>query len=226
MPLPRELGFPALSVPWVAEGAKQTKWIANEYENLSRFDEIVIATDMDEQGELAAREIEQRLGDRCIRVKLPVKDINELLQLQGAEQAKFVLQKSYEDAKWQDPETLRSVAEFSDDITDYFEDKDSRTGGFSMGWSKTEDIDYRFRPSELIGCVGFSGSGKTMFLGSCRSTQSLRTKRYWLRRWRCHQRTFWVECFNRHVLRPTQRSSTAPRLWSGWLKTFGSTSTT
>ena len=31
------------------QGAKQTKWIANEYENLSRFDEIVIATDMDEQ---------------------------------------------------------------------------------------------------------------------------------------------------------------------------------
>ena len=161
-----ELGFPALSVPMGGgKGAKQTKWIANEYENLSRFDEIVIATDMDEQGELAAREIEQRLGDRCIRVKLPVKDINELLQLQGAEQAKFVLQKCYEDAKWQDPETLRSVAEFSDDITDYFEDKDSRTGGFSMGWDKTEEIDYRFRPSELIGCVGFSGSGKTMFLG-------------------------------------------------------------
>ena len=73
---------------------------------------------------------------------------------QGAEQAKFVLQKCYEDAKWQDPETLRSVAEFSD-ITDYFEDKDSRTGGFSMGWDKTEEIDYRFRPSELIGCVLF-----------------------------------------------------------------------
>lgn len=161
-----EIGFPALSVPMGGgKGAKQTKWIAHEYENLARFDEIVIATDMDEQGELAAKEIEQRLGDRCIRVKLPVKDINELLQTQGIEQAKFVLQKCYEDAKWQDPETLRSVAEFADDITDYFEDKDSRTSGWSMGWGKTEEIDYRFRPSELIGCVGFSGSGKTMFLG-------------------------------------------------------------
>lgn len=161
-----EIGFPALSVPMGGgKGAKQTKWISHEYENLARFDEIVIATDMDEQGELAAKEIEQRLGDRCIRVKLPVKDINELLQTQGMEQAKFVLQKCYEDAKWQDPETLRSVAEFADDITDYFEDKDSRTGGWTMGWGKTEDIDYRFRPSELIGCVGFSGSGKTMFLG-------------------------------------------------------------
>ena len=161
-----EIGFPALSVPMGGgKGAKQTKWIANEYENLARFDEIVIATDMDDQGELAAKEIADRLGDRCIRVKLPVKDINELLQSQGAEQAKFVLQKCYEDSKWQDPETLRSVAEFTDEITDYFEDKDGRTGGFSMGWSKTEDIDFRFRPSELVGCVGFSGSGKTMFLG-------------------------------------------------------------
>ena len=161
-----EIGFPALSVPMGGgKGAKQTKWIANEYENLARFEEIIIATDMDDQGELAAKEIAQRLGDRCIRVKLPTKDINELLQAQGAEQAKFVLQKCYEDAKWQDPETLRSVAEFAEDITDYFEDKDNRTTGFSMGWGKTEEIDYRFRPSELIGCVGFSGSGKTMFLG-------------------------------------------------------------
>lgn len=161
-----EIGFPALSVPMGGgKGAKQTKWIANEYENLARFEEIIIATDMDDQGELAAKEIAQRLGDRCIRVKLPTKDINELLQAQGAEQAKFVLQKCYEDAKWQDPETLHSVAEFAEDITDYFEDKDNRTTGFSMGWGKTEEIDYRFRPSELIGCVGFSGSGKTMFLG-------------------------------------------------------------
>ena len=161
-----EIGFPALSVPTGGgKGAKKTKWIANEYENLARFDEIVIATDMDEQGELAAKEIAQRLGDRCIRIKLPVKDINELLQKVGAEQAKFTLQKCYEDAKWQDPETLRSVAEFGTDIADYFLDKDSRAGGFTMGWEKTDDLDYRFRPSELVGIVGFSGSGKTMFLG-------------------------------------------------------------
>ena len=161
-----EIGFPALSVPTGGgKGAKQTKWIANEYENLARFDEIVIATDMDEQGELAAQEIAQRIGDRCIRVKLPTKDINELLQQSGLEQAKFTLQKCFDDAKWQDPETLRNVAEFLPDIGDYFTDKDNDLSGFSMGWEKTEELGYRFRPSELIGCVGFSGSRKTMFLG-------------------------------------------------------------
>jgi twinkle protein len=161
-----EIGFPALSVPMGGgKGAKQTKWIANEYENLARFDEIIIATDMDEQGELAAKEIAQRLGDRCIRIKIPAKDINELLQKVGMEQAKFALQKCYEDAKWQDPETLRSVAEFADDVADYFTDKEGDVSGFGMGWEKTDSLGYRFRPSELIGCVGFSGSRKTMFLG-------------------------------------------------------------
>jgi len=75
-----ELGYPALSVPFGGgKGAKQTKWIANEYDNLARFERIVIATDMDEQGELAAAEIMSRLGDRCYRVHLPAKDINDVL---------------------------------------------------------------------------------------------------------------------------------------------------
>ena len=161
-----ELGYSALSVPMGGgKGAKQTKWIANEYENLARFDEIVIATDMDEQGELAAKEIANRLGDRCIRVQLPAKDINEVLETLGYETAKVALFKCYEDAKWKDPETLKSVAEFASDVTDYFEDKDSRTEGFGFGWDKTDQLDYRFRPAELVGVVGFSGAGKSLFLG-------------------------------------------------------------
>ena len=76
-----ELGYPALSVPFGGgKGAKQTKWIENEYDNLSRFERILIATDMDEQGELAAAEIMTRLGERCVRINLPNKDINDILK--------------------------------------------------------------------------------------------------------------------------------------------------
>jgi len=160
-----ELGFPALSVPMGGgKGAKQTKWIAHEYENLARFEEILIATDMDEQGELAAAEIMQRLGDRCYRVNLPTKDINELLQKEGYEQAQWMLKCAYEEARWKDPETLRSVLDFESEIDDYFENKADDTQGFGSGWAKLDEEDIKFRPNELWGVCGINGHGKSMWL--------------------------------------------------------------
>ena len=160
-----ELGFPALSVPMGGgKGAKQTKWIAHEYENLARFEELLIATDMDEQGELAAAEIMQRLGDRCYRVNLPTKDINELLQKQGYEQAQWMLESAYQEARWKDPETLHSVLDFEADIDDFFENQKDDTQGFSSGWDKLDEEDIKFRPNELWGVCGINGHGKSMWL--------------------------------------------------------------
>jgi twinkle protein len=160
-----ELGFPALSVPMGGgKGAKQTKWIAHEYENLARFEEILIATDMDEQGELAAAEIMSRLGDRCYRVNLPTKDINELLQKEGYEQARWMLECAYQEARWKDPETLRSVLDFESDIDDFFENKMDDTQGFGSGWAKLDEEDIKFRPNELWGVCGINGHGKSMWL--------------------------------------------------------------
>ena len=160
-----ELGFPALSVPMGGgKGAKQTKWIAHEYENLARFQEILIATDMDEQGELAAAEIMQRLGDRCYRVNLPTKDINELLQKQGYEQAQWMLESAYQEARWKDPETLHSVLDFESDIDDFFENQKDDAQGFSSGWDKLDEEDIKFRPNELWGVCGINGHGKSMWL--------------------------------------------------------------
>jgi twinkle protein len=160
-----ELGFPALSVPMGGgKGAKQTKWIAHEYDNLARFEEILIATDMDEQGELAAAEIMQRLGDRCYRVNLPTKDINELLQKNGYEQARWMLECAYQEARWKDPETLRSVLDFESDIDDFFENQSDDTQGFGSGWEKLDEEDIKFRPNELWGVCGINGHGKSMWL--------------------------------------------------------------
>jgi twinkle protein len=160
-----ELGFPALSVPMGGgKGAKQTKWIAHEYDNLARFEEILIATDMDEQGELAAAEIMQRLGDRCYRVNLPTKDINELLQKNGYEQARWMLECAYQEARWKDPETLRSVLDFEADIDDFFENQSDDTQGFGSGWEKLDEEDIKFRPNELWGVCGINGHGKSMWL--------------------------------------------------------------
>ncbi len=160
-----ELGFPALSVPMGGgKGAKQTKWIAHEYENLARFEEILIATDMDEQGELAAAEIMSRLGDRCYRVNLPTKDINELLQKEGYEQARWMLECAYQEARWKDPETLRSVLDFEADIDDFFENTIDDAQGFGSGWAKLDEEDIKFRPNELWGVCGINGHGKSMWL--------------------------------------------------------------
>lgn len=160
-----ELGYPALSVPMGGgKGAKQTKWIAHEYENLARFEEIIIATDMDEQGELAAAEIISRLGDRCYRVDLPTKDINELLQKEGYEQAKWMLNCAYEEARWKDPETLKTVLEFENEIDDFFDNRTNNEQGFGSGWTKLDEEDIRFRPQEMWGVAGINGHGKSMWL--------------------------------------------------------------
>ena len=151
-----ELGYPALSVPFGGgKGAKQTKWIENEYDNLARFERILIATDMDEQGELAAAEIMSRLGDRCIRINLPNKDINEMLQggKQSYADARAILAMAYEEAVWKDPTTLRSVMEFEDDLDQFFS-ADEDTSGFGSGWAKLDEEDIRFRPQELMGRCG------------------------------------------------------------------------
>lgn len=161
-----ELGLPALSVPFGGgKGRKQLNWIEQEFENLKRFEEIIIATDMDEQGDLAAEEITKRFGDRCYRIKIPNKDINELLQQQGYEKAREILDAAYEEARWQDPDTLHSVMEFKDRVDAIFENSNNDTIGFRSGWDKLDEEDIRFRPGELWGLTGINGHGKSMWLG-------------------------------------------------------------
>jgi AAA domain/Toprim-like len=76
-----DYGFrPALSVPYGGGKAAKQQWIENDYEDLLRFEKIYLVLDDDEQGDLAAEEIAQRLGrHRCVRVRLPKKDANECL---------------------------------------------------------------------------------------------------------------------------------------------------
>tara|TARA_A100001201_G_scaffold37471_1_gene39355 strand:+ start:13052 stop:14896 length:1845 start_codon:yes stop_codon:yes gene_type:complete len=157
----RQLGFPALSLP---SGASNMSWIEHEYENLGRFEDIAICTDQDEAGEKCAAELMRRLGDRCFRVKLPTKDINDLVLAYGYEEAREVLKKAFEDAKWKDPDQLRSVSEFNEDVASYFSESSDESSGWKSGWDKIDENDIRFRPHELIGLTGINGHGKSMWL--------------------------------------------------------------
>lgn len=162
-----ELGLPALSVPNganVSDKQNNADWIQYEWEDLERFEEIVLATDQDVAGEKCAENLSARLGERCLRVRFPAKDINDLFLEHGAETAAQILEDAYKDAKWQDPSQLQNVANFADEIDKFFEAAESNLTGFSSGFDKLDNEDIRFRSGELWGLTGINGSGKSMWL--------------------------------------------------------------
>lgn len=154
-----QMGVSALSVPFGGgKGAKQ-QWIENEFENLERFDTIILALDMDEEGELAAREIADRLGiHRCLRVRLPHKDLNECL-LEGVDLA--AVRKM---AAGYDPEELRCATEYRDEILKQLFDNSDDTRGFAPMIGDLYKT-LRFRDAELVILNGINGHGKSQLAG-------------------------------------------------------------
>lgn len=158
-----QAGQPALSVPFGGgKGAKQ-QWIDNEFDNLERFDEIILALDNDDTGREAVKEIISRLGAHRCRVVdgLLTKDANEALQLgQFTAQIAQVL---VTDAKAMDPQELRSAADYADDVVDLFHPKGEEPG-FLAPWDKTTGK-FRFRDAELSIINGVNGHGKSQIVG-------------------------------------------------------------
>ena len=156
-----EMGFHCLSLP---AGAQNLNWVDHEWNNLDRFEEIVIAVDQDKPGNECAAKLLKRFGDRALRVEFPTKDINELLIDNGLDVAKQILNDCYESAKWQDPSQLQNVSNFVDDVVDFFAESEGDDAGFVSGFEKIDREDIRFRPFELWGLTGINGSGKSMWL--------------------------------------------------------------
>lgn len=165
----KQMGVSALSVPFGGgKGAKQ-QWIENEFDNLDRFDTIILALDMDEEGEAAAREIADRLGnDRCRRASLPYKDMNECL----------LNDVSISDIKIAayDPEELRCATEYRDDIIRELFHSDDDTRGFAPLLRKF-DGKLRFRDAELIILNGINGHGKSQLAGQFSLDAMIQNKR-------------------------------------------------
>lgn len=166
-----QMGVPCLSVPFGGgKGAKQ-QWIENEYDNLDRFETIYLALDMDEEGELAAREIADRLGlHRCLRVTLPHKDLNECL-LDGCD-----IEAIRKTAKAFDPEELRSATEYRDEILKELFNNDEDSRGFQPLIDKFQG-NLRFRDAELIILNGINGHGKSQLAGQFSLDAMLQDKR-------------------------------------------------
>jgi twinkle protein len=166
-----QMGVSALSVPFGGgKGAKQ-QWIENEFDNLERFDTIILALDMDEEGELAAREIAERLGiHRCLRAPLPHKDLNECL-LAGVDITSIRTM-----AAGYDPQELRCATEYREDILRelFSDEKDQR--GFEPLIVGLEGK-LRFRDAELVILNGINGHGKSQLAGQFALDAMLQGKR-------------------------------------------------
>ena len=154
-----QMGVSALSVPFGGgKGAKQ-QWIENEYDNLDRFETIVLAMDMDDEGELAAREIAERLGlHRCVRVTLPKKDLNDCL-LEGDD-----ITAIRGTGKGYDPDELKCATEYREDILKELFNSEEDTRGFAP-LLRGFDRRFRFRDAELIILNGINGHGKSQLAG-------------------------------------------------------------
>lgn len=156
-----QYGRPALSVPMGGgTGAKQN-WIEHEYKNLERFDVIYLCLDDDAPGQEATDEIIKRLGrERCRVVKLGCKDFNQTMALYYD---KDDIDACYEKAKSMDPDLLRNVSDFRDQVMGEFFDKNPVLLGMETPWEKSKET-IKFRGSEVTVWTGWSGHGKSQAL--------------------------------------------------------------
>ena len=157
-----DYGLPALSVPFGAGGGKKHEWIEYEYDRLAIFDEIFLCMDNDQEGQIATKELIERLGrHRCRVVKLPLKDANECLQ---AGIAVETIKNCFSNAKTLDPDELKSASYFVEQVIEEFYPKSGAFIGYNAPWEKTTGK-ILFRPDELSIWTGINGHGKSQFLG-------------------------------------------------------------
>jgi twinkle protein len=153
--------LPVLSVP---NGCQSHQWIDNEWERLEQFDDIVLALDGDEHGEKAMAQIVTRLGRHRCRVvnwsEWGSKDPNALHQMDlGLEVIKAIIS----EAKTFDPDVLKSVSAYQDEVIDRIING-PKNDGLSLPWPLL-DNNFRIRESELTIVTGRNGSGKSQMVG-------------------------------------------------------------
>ncbi|WP_375628860.1 toprim domain-containing protein [Bartonella sp. TT67HLJMS] len=157
-------GYPAVSVPFGGGSGGKHNWIENEFDHLESFETIFLATDMDQPGEEAAREIASRLGrHRCYRVRLPLKDANDCLTA-GIDKA--TIKAAFSSAQSFAPEGLRRASDYKDQVIGLFWPEPEKHLGYTVPYPKLKDK-LHFRPAELTLWSGASGAGKSQLLSDC-----------------------------------------------------------
>lgn len=153
-----QVGLPALSVN---AGAGNHQWIENDWQRLERFSEILVCFDNDEPGDKGATEVIARLGlERCKRMRVGAKDANEWL-MAGATPEQFL--EAARTAKSQDPEELKSAADFMNRVKAMFYPAHDAPLNPQLELDQRFEW-FEFRPMELTVWTGFNGHGKSLLL--------------------------------------------------------------
>jgi twinkle protein len=153
-----QYGIPAVSIPF---GVNNDKWISQDFEQLSIYDEIFLCMDNDDAGQRAALAFAERLGKyRCRLVKLPYKDANACLQAGITTEE---IQACFAKADYLDSANIKGFETFADAVINklYATEEDR---GYRSFLEKSHGK-VLFRPGELSVWCGINGHGKSQFLG-------------------------------------------------------------
>jgi len=157
-----DLGMDVMSVPFGGGTKGKHRWIETEYDNLSIYDEIYLCFDGDEEGQMAARDVTERLGrHRCRIVTLPCKDANECLQ---KDIATVFMRECFDVAVSIDPKELKKASSYEELIKKGINHVSEKELGYSLPWTKSGNA-IHFRPGELTVWTGINGHGKSQILG-------------------------------------------------------------
>jgi len=151
-----DVGMPCLSVP---SGVSNLGWIDNDYEALSRFENIYIAMDNDEAGQKASKARAKRLGlQRCRTVQYPedINDANDLLRKRPTDAPNLV-----QAAESNDPPTIRTAASLGSDVADEVQRYESEKAHNPFMWP---ELPFRLREGELVTLGGYAGHGKSQLM--------------------------------------------------------------
>lgn len=159
----------------ICGGDSNLNWIAECWDFLESFDEILLVPDNDKSGEKWQKDVSTRLGEyRCKIVSVPktldrengekiaVKDLNELLFYGGMDAVREAIRSAQESR-------IDSIVDYSDvcqfDMSD--------VEGFTTGFHDLDAAVDKFYMGTTNILTGISGSGKSSFLSTviCKSIE-------------------------------------------------------
>ena len=126
---------------------------------LEPFETVYICFDSDEIGQKGARKTAEKIGlDKCKNIALPMKDLNDYLQVYNKKDFKEL----FDEARHFDIDEIKTLETCLEDFDEYLKD-DKSLRGLSSGYLQLDSILRGFQNEDLIIISGSSTVGKTTF---------------------------------------------------------------
>lgn len=143
--------FPAVSVPNGAQGAARA--VQKDLEWVESFDTVVLMFDMDDEGQLAVKQVAEVISAGKVRIaQLPAKDANELI-MDGREED---LTRAFWDARPYRPDGIVNAAELWNVVQQPRKEADA-----NYPWECLQEYTRGLRGGELVVWTAGSGVGKS-----------------------------------------------------------------